>query len=553
MNRIAAWGATLLAFAVPSLAAAASTFITLQSEVGDPMGQTLAGASPQPFTTLNGAITVTSNARNGVSVQFVPSPGSENLYLDFGPRTGNPFVEGRYEIPQRFPVAAATRPALEVYRDGHRCSVISGRFVVLDLTRDATGAIVTFAADFEQHCDGSVPALYGGVRINSNVPYTQTPLPRTVVGSTAGGPVTLSIASPDRPCAFISAKFTRVENLGPVAFPYGVFPFFAGCDPAAGPVTFTLSLIQPPADNVVLWKYGPTPDQHTSHWYTIPTTVVGNVVSFQITDNQLGDDDLPQDGLPDGIIYNYGGLTTGGIVQDLWWAGPMENGWGMSIVQHGVKLFCVIYMYDAAGNPTWLVMPDGEWSGPYGSYTGSLYRPHGTPFYAYDSGFFSPGSPVGTATITFPDLDHAALDYTIDGVTGHKDIVRQLFGPTTTAPLPASYGDLWWGGKTQNGYGIAVLEQQASLFSVWYTYDANGNPTWFVMPDGSWTDSAQTTYAGRIYQTTGSPWLGAAYDPSKLHVTDVGSFSLHFDAPTSPFSYSVQGRTGTLQLQREPF
>jgi hypothetical protein len=45
--------------------------------------------------------------------------------------------------------------------------------------------------------------------------------------------------------------------------------------------------------------------------------------------------------------------------QDLWWSGSVENGWGMSVVQHRDQLFSVIYAYDAAGAPTWYVMSGG--------------------------------------------------------------------------------------------------------------------------------------------------------------------------------------------------
>ena len=34
---------------------------------------------------------------------------------------------------------------------------------------DAGGAVQSFAADYEQHCEGGIPALYGSVRINSSV------------------------------------------------------------------------------------------------------------------------------------------------------------------------------------------------------------------------------------------------------------------------------------------------------------------------------------------------------------------------------------------------
>ena len=33
-------------------------------------------------------------------------------------------------------------------------------------------------------------------------------------------------------------------------------------------------------------------------------------------------------------------------------------------------------------------------------------------------------------------------------------------------------------------------------------------------------------FAGRMYRTTGSAWLGVTYDPNQLSVTDVGNLTL---------------------------
>lgn len=238
-------------------------------------------------------------------------------------------------------------------------------------------------------------------------------------------------------------------------------------------------------------------------------------------------------------------------VQDMWWAGAAENGWGMSLVQHpsGV-LFSVIYAYDASGSPTWYVMPGGTWNAAHTSITGPLYSPRGTPYTAYDATRFVPGNAVGTATIAFTDDNDASLDYTIGAVTGHKDIVRQPFGQNDFA-FHSNVGDMWWGGMDQDGWGIGLLQQFGALFGVWYTYDASGAPTWFVMPNGSWSDV--NTYTGRIYRTTGSPWLGQPYDPAMLTVTDVGPFTWHFGASGATFDYSINGGAGTMEVVRQPF
>jgi hypothetical protein len=238
-------------------------------------------------------------------------------------------------------------------------------------------------------------------------------------------------------------------------------------------------------------------------------------------------------------------------LQDMWWVGSSENGWGMSIAQHPSSgLFFVIYAYDAAGKPTWFVMPDGAWNFEGTSIAGAVYSPRGSPYSAYDASRFVPGTPVGNVTLAFTDSNNATLDYTIAGVSGHKEIVREVFAPVDVTPTP-SVGDMYWGGPSQDGWGISVMQQHRLLFGMWYTYDANGAPTWYAMPQGSWMDAA--TWVGPIYRTTGSPWLGAAYDPSKLEVFEVGGFQMRFTAEGATFDYVVDGKDGTMALVQLPF
>src|SRR5687767_10974277 len=130
-----------------------------------------------------------------------------------------------------------------------------------------------------------------------------------------------------------------------------------------------------------------------------------------------------------GLTRRFAAPVPGSPLQDMWWSGPMENGWGMSVVQHGDRLFAAIYTYDAAGAPTWYVMPGGTWNGAHTAFTGALYSPRGSPYTAYDASHLRPGEPVGSATITFNAVNAASLDFTIGAVGGRKAITRQLFGP----------------------------------------------------------------------------------------------------------------------------
>jgi hypothetical protein len=114
-------------------------------------------------------------------------------------------------------------------------------------------------------------------------------------------------------------------------------------------------------------------------------------------------------------------------VQDMWWAGPAQNGWGMSLVQHASgMIFATIYAYGDEG-PTWYVMPGGAWNAERTAITGSLYSPRGAPFNGPDLTHFAAGEPAGSATLTFVDLAHARLDYTLGGKAGTISVVRQPF------------------------------------------------------------------------------------------------------------------------------
>jgi photosystem II stability/assembly factor-like uncharacterized protein len=237
--------------------------------------------------------------------------------------------------------------------------------------------------------------------------------------------------------------------------------------------------------------------------------------------------------------------------QDLWWAGPLESGWGVSIIQHRDILFVFLFIYDSAGKPLWVVMSSGTWNATHTAYTGDLYIPVGAYFANYNVAQHAVGAPVGTATLTFSTLDKATLSYTINGVSGTKQIERQLFGPVDATPV-GSWGDLWWAGIAQNGWGISVSQQYRKLFGLWYTYDQAGKATWFVLPDGTWNSAGE--YTGTAYKTTGPPWIGVPYNAAQHSITPVGSITLTFNGPDSAvMRYTIEGVSGTNNISRVPF
>ncbi len=404
-------------------------------------------------------------------------------------------------------------------------------------------------------CSGAPGSFHGGLRFNSKVPYISPPGGTNATSTLpGGGTLSVSLASSVSTCGLGEASLPDLAATSPptpapqlVAFPYGPLEFRADNCGTGQPIPVAVDFPDVLPPTAQWWIYGLTFDNRTPHWYPIPSAVTGNRISFTITDGAVGDVEL----VADGSVKSLGMLVVpGGVMQDLWWSGIGENGWGLSLVQHRDILFGNAFVYDSNGAATWYVMPSGTWDGTHTVYTGALYLPKGSPYYAYDVRSFDIGAPVGTARLAFADANHATFDYTINGIAGHKDITRIPFGPQAP-PTDVPLGDLWWAGIGQNGWGIALLQQFSSLFGLWFTYDAAGKATWFVMPAGDWIQKGD--YRGKIYRVVGPPWLGVPYDVSRHHTIEAGTFRFFFSGDGATFDYTVDGRSGSIPLSRIPF
>jgi photosystem II stability/assembly factor-like uncharacterized protein len=238
---------------------------------------------------------------------------------------------------------------------------------------------------------------------------------------------------------------------------------------------------------------------------------------------------------------------------DLWWAGTAENGWGMSIQQHGQTQLNAMYVYDNAGKPTWYVLPGGAWNSNFTTYAGPVYQPTSAPLNSYTAAQFKVGAPVGNISINFTSNSTATLQYVINGVSGQKSIQRQIFGRGTS---PIQVGDMWWGGTAQNGWGLSITQQAGILFGAWFTYGPDGKPTWYAMTDGTWSGN---TYTGGFVSTLSSAWLGTPYNASQLQAAPTGTMTLNFsDANNATMTYTFTagpfaGTTQTKPIVRQPY
>jgi hypothetical protein len=486
-------------------------------------------------------------------------------FAQFAPPSGRPLVPGSYTPVQLYTDSGGMNAGLWAGSGAaveRRCDAMAGSFVVHELVLAADGWPSRFAADFWQRCNGDSAPLVGGVRFNSNVPYPGPSAP-TIAVTTASGYLpsgqlaNLTVAGVTTLCTIESAVFGNPAQAPlPVANPglvntHGYLDARVGNCGFGQPITFTVDVGKALPPTAQWWIYGPTQDDRSPHWHVIASAVDGSRITFTIADGGLGDDNLAMNG-----SVEFRGMVAipNGPMQDLWWSGPAENGWGMSIIQHRDVLFANVFVYDAHGNPIWYVMPSGNWNEAHTAYEGALYLPKAAPYFAYDARKFDIGPSVGTARLAFSGVDQAAFEYTIDGITGRKQMTRSSFGPAAP-PTDMPLGDLWWGGLGQNGWGLALVQQHSSLFGLWFTYDASGAPTWFVMPDVQFV--AKDIYLGSIYKPQGSAWLGVQYEATRHRMQAVGTFRLRFEADSTAFDYTFDTGTapwsGSAALTRIPF
>ena len=249
-------------------------------------------------------------------------------------------------------------------------------------------------------------------------------------------------------------------------------------------------------------------------------------------------------------------------VEGLWWASPpgSESGWGVNIAQQGDTFMAAWFTYDETGNAAWFVMPDGLTKG-HSEFLGPLYRVTGPSF----TGPFDPSkvsaTKVGELDVAFTDASHARFEATVNGADVVKFIVPQVFAnppPTcVTGGSPGSmpnYTDLWWKSPagSESGWGIFLTHQGDNIFAVWFTYDVDGKPVWFVGSNVVKTGNA--TYSGPLYRTFGPPFSASPWDPSRVSAMPVGSATLTFtDGSNGTFARTVQGISRSDAITREVF
>ncbi|MBW3627035.1 MAG: thrombospondin type 3 repeat-containing protein, partial [Actinobacteria bacterium] len=146
-----------------------NTWLQVDSEPGDFIG----GGVDYTGYAADGGFT-TSRNRGFVSVSF--NGGTENSWsLEFAAPAGVELIPGPYEGATRYPWQSPTKPGMDVSLVPRGCNSLTGRFDVLEAVYALDGTLRRFAADFEQHCDGGVPALRGSIRYDASSTFPPPP------------------------------------------------------------------------------------------------------------------------------------------------------------------------------------------------------------------------------------------------------------------------------------------------------------------------------------------------------------------------------------------
>ena len=121
-------------------------------------------------------------------------------------------------------------------------------------------------------------------------------------------------------------------------------------------------------------------------------------------------------------------------------------------------------------------------------------------------------------------------------------------------PLAAPSTELktatWWN-PSESGWGLFTLDQGNVLAAGWFTFDTDGEPTWFLLPNA--VPQADGAYQSPILRYTGVPLaqiVGSAADaPSTL-----GQGRLRFVGRNLlSYQYTIGALNQTKQLERFPF
>jgi hypothetical protein len=146
-----------------------STSLSFTSDAGDYIGQ----GETHRYTLSDGAWDARADPTTGeishVSVYVHPATGPYAWWwqLNLSAPPGQALKVGTYENARRYPFNNA-QPGLDFSGTARGCNTSTGRFVITQLQFGPGNTLERLQATFEQHCEGSSPALKGQIVVVAN-------------------------------------------------------------------------------------------------------------------------------------------------------------------------------------------------------------------------------------------------------------------------------------------------------------------------------------------------------------------------------------------------
>ncbi len=121
---------------------------------------------------------------------------------------------------------------------------------------------------------------------------------------------------------------------------------------------------------------------------------------------------------------------------------------------------------------------------------------------------------------------------------------------TTTAS--ADFTDLWWGGASENGWGLNIIHQNTLIFATLYVYNTDGSARFFSASETRATGT--NSFSGPLYDTHGTYYGTVPYNAGAFTAAAVGGITLTFSSATAgTLQYNVGGTTVTKSITRFAF
>lgn len=153
---------------------------------------------------------------------------------------------------------------------------------------------------------------------------------------------------------------------------------------------------------------------------------------------------------------------------------------------------------------------------------------------------------AGTRVAFESDASNLLLGSGVIDSNGVTDLF-QTGSELAAAPLKSA---TWWR-DSEAGWGLFIFDQGNLLAPAWFTYDSDGEPTWFLASGA--LAQADGSFRGDLFRFTGVPLAqitGAAIESSR----QVGTLGLRFIGEDGlQFDYSVDGVSQSKSMTRFPF